>query len=183
MTKNLKIILKSKIKGQKVYTRLLAHKKDDLKKADSFLRPIDSQKNISIEYLNNNKKIESKGWFLVTKDNKQEFMVSSNSLVRVFCRYVVADSDISNYTMKVRENGQWIGNYMFDKVLTENEAKIITNYKNIKSNVLSKTRSFYLSVPYSEDTNYSYYSFSLSDTADQNEKILIKIIEYEKSDK
>ena len=33
------------------------------------------------------------------------------------------------------------------------------------------------------DTNYSYYSFSLSDTADQNEKILIKIIEYEKSDK
>ena len=182
MTKNLKIILKSKIKGQKVYTRLLANKKDNFKKSDSFFRPIDYQKNISIQYLNDNKKTKSKGWFLVSKENKQEFMISSNTLVRVLCRSVIGDDNPLSYTVRTHENGQWIGNYMFDNVSTENDAKIVTDYKKIKNNKLSKTRSFYLTVPSNQDTDYSYYSFSLPNDSD-NEKVLIKVIEYEKSSK
>ena len=180
ITKNLKIILKSKIKGQKIYIRLLANKKDELQKSDSFLRTLDLQKNITVEYLKDDKKIKSKGWFLLTKGSKQEFMVRSNSLIRVFCRSVESDNNALDYTMRVHENGQWLANYMFDKSLTESEAKIVTDYKEIKNLLLSKTRSFYLSVPYIENVDYSYYTFSMPD---ESEKILIKIIEYENSDK
>ena len=71
---------------------------------------------------------------------------------------------------------------MFDEILTESEAKVITDFKEIKNISLSKTRSFYLSVPYVEDVDYSYYSFSIPATASEDEKVLIKIVEYE-SDK
>ena len=183
MTKNLKIFLKSKIKGQKIYVRLLAHKKHELEKSDSFLSPIDLQKKLTVEYLKDDKEIKSRGWFLVDQNNKQEFIFSSNSLVRVFCRSVIDDNNTSNYTLKVYENGQWLANYMFNEFLTENQATVITDYRKIKDIPLSKTRSFYLSVPHIEDVGYSYYSFVIPDTAYENEKILIKIIEYEKSDK
>ena len=182
LTKDLKIILKSKIKGQKIYIRLLANKKNELIKSDSFIRPLDYQKNITVEYLKNNNKIKSRGWFLVSSDNKQEFMISSNSLVRVFCRSIIDNNnDNLDYTMKVHENGQWIGNYMFDRNMTENKAKVATDYKKIKNLSLSKTRSFYLSVPKIQDVNYSYYSFSIPEGSSSNEKLLIKIVEYENS--
>ena len=182
LTKGLKIILKSKIKGQKIYVRLLANKKDELSKSDSFMRPLDSQKNIVVEYLKNNKKIKSRGWFLVSDDNKQEFMIPANRLVRVFCRSIIDNqSDNSDYTIKVHENGQWIANYMFDEEMTENKARIMTDYRKMKNLSLSKTRSFYLSVPKATDVNYSYYSFSIPDEMNK-EKMLIKIVEYEKSD-
>ena len=141
------------------------------------------QKNLTVEYLKDDKKTKSKGWFLVDRNNKQEFIVSSNSLVRVFCRSLIDDDNASNYTVKVYENGQWLANYMFDEVLTESQAKVLTDYKKIKNISLSKTRSFYLSVPYVEDIDYSYYSFSIPATASEDEKILIKIVEYENSNK
>ena len=133
--------------------------------------------------MKDNKKIKSKGWFLVDKSNKQQFMIPSNRLVRVFCRSVMNQKGLSNYSMSVHENGQWIGNYMFDKLITENQAKITTNYKEVKNLSLSKTRSFYLNTPTSDDVDYSYYTFSIPGQSDENEKILIKIIEYEKSEK
>ena len=182
MTKKIKIILRSKIKGQKIYARLLAHEKHRLEKSDSFLRPIDLQKNLTIKYLKDDKDIKSRGWFLVNQNNKQEFIVPSNSLVRVFCRSVMDDNNTPNYTVKVHENGQWLANYMFDEILTESQAKVITDFKKIKNISLSKIRSFYLSVPDVEDVDYSYYSFSIPPTASEDEKILIKIVEYE-SDK
>ena len=70
-------------------------------------------------------------------------------------------------------------NYMFDEILTESQAKIITDFKKIKNISLSKIRSFYLSVPDVEDVDYSYYSFSIPATALEDEKVLIKIVEYE----
>ena len=180
LTKGLKVILNSKIKGQKIYVRLLANSSNEFSKSDSFMRPLDSQKNIIVEYLKNDKNIRSKGWFLVSEGNKQEFMIPSNSLVRVFCRSVIDDkNNDSDYTVKVHENGQWIGNYMFDKIITENNAKIITDYKKMENLPLSKTRSFYLSVPKVQDVNYSYYSFSVPDGLSDSDKMLIKIVEYE----
>ena len=181
LTKKLKIILKSKIKGQKIYIRLLANKKDELVKSNSYLKTIDYQKNINVEYLKNNKKVKSKGWFLVDKKNKQQFMIPSNKLVRVFCRSVMGQEEFSSYTLSVHENGQWISNYMFDKLITENQAKITTSYRELKDLSLSKTRSFYLNVPTPKNVNYSYYTFSLPDKSDENEKILIKIVEYKDS--
>ena len=68
---------------------------------------------------------------------------------------------------------------MFDEILTESQAKVITDFKKIKNISLSKIRSFYLSVRDVEDVDYSYYSFSIPPTASEDEKVLIKIVEYE----
>ena len=180
LTKKTKIILKSKIKGQKIYTRVIADKKDKLSKSDTFIKTVDSQKNIVVEYKKNNNKIKSKGWFLVDKNLEQQFMIPSNKLVRVFCRSVINDEPEKNYSVSVHENGQWIGNYMFEELKTENNSKIVTDYKKIKDKNLSKTRSFYLNIPDGK-SNYSYYTFSLPKDSNKNDKVLIKIVEYEKS--
>ena len=65
------------------------------------------------------------------------------------------------------------------KINDRKNAKIITSYKDIKDIPLSKTRSFYLSVPDLGDADYSYYTFS----ALEDEKLLIKVVEYEKNNK
>ena len=175
---NLKIIVRSKIKGQKIYIRLLAHAIDEPKKIDLFHRPLDLQKSLSITYLDNKKEKISKGWFLVKDDNKQEFMFTGNSLVRVYCRSLVDNAD-SHYTIKVYENNQWIGNYTFDFEQSDKSAKISTNYNNLKGELLSKNRSFYLSVPNIEGVDYSHYTFIVPN----DDNLLIRIVEYETSDK
>ena len=124
--------------------------------------------------------IKSKGWFLVDKNLEQQFMIPSNKLVRVFCRSIIYDDPEDNYSVSVHENGQWIGNYMFEELKTENNSKIVTDYKKIKDKNLSKTRSFYLNIPVGK-SNYSYYTFSLPKDSNKNDKVLIKIVEYEKS--
>ena len=180
ITKNTKIIIRSKIKGQKIYIRLIANKVDEPSKSDFNYTPVDSQKSLSLEYINDeNKEIRSKGWYLVNSENKQEFMLKSNSLVRVFCRSLVNENQDSHYSLKVHENSQWIGNYTFDYMQSDKNAKIVTNYKEVKDTPLSKTRSFYLSVPDIGDADYSYYTFS----ALESENLLIKIVEYENNNK
>ena len=178
ITENLKIVIRSKIKGQKIYIRLLAHEINEPKKMDFHYTPLDLQKNISVIYIKENKKIKSKGWYLVNNDNKQEFMLKANSLVRVFCRSLIKD-DNSNYIMKVYENNQWLGNYTFESILSEQEAKILTNHNNLKDELLSKTRSFYLSVPNAAGADYSYYTFMVPN----DDNLLIKIVEYENFNK
>ena len=151
-----------------------------MSKSDTFIKTVDSQKNIVVEYKKNNNKIKSKGWFLVDKNLEQQFMIPSNKLVRVFCRSVINDKPEENYSVSVHENGQWIGNYMFEELKTENNSKIVTDYKKIKDKNLSKTRSFYLNIPDGK-SNYSYYTFSLPKDSNKNDKVLIKIVEYEKN--
>ena len=182
ITKKTKIILRPTVKGQKVYVRLLGHKVNESNKTDLLISPLDLQKKITVEYLKDDSIVKSKGWFLINKDNKQEFILESNSLVRILCRSIIKDKeDISNYSVKVYENSQWMGNYMFDEFLSENDAKVITSYKNLKDSSLSRARSFYISVPTNKTINYSYYMFSVDDESDDD--LLIKIIEYENSNK
>ena len=175
ISKDIKIVIRSKIKGQKVYIRLLADKINESKKTDFYYSPLDLQKNISVGYINDNKKITSRGWYLVNQNNKQEFMLNSNSLVRVFCRSLIEDESASYFTLKVYENNQWIGNYTFDGILSNQNAVVNTNHKDLKGSLLSKTRSFYLTVPFIDSANYSNYTFMVVD--DNN--VLIKIVEYE----
>ena len=159
ITNKTKIVIRSKIKGQKIYVRLLANKIDEPQKTDFVYSQIDAQKNLSVKYLDDEKEKTSRGWYLINEDNKQEFMLSANSLVRVFCRSIINEKIDSHYVLKVNENSQWIGNYTFDYVESEQDAKIVTNYKDLKGVQLSKTRSFYLSVPNIEGVDYSHYTF------------------------
>ena len=175
ISNDMKIVIRSKIKGQKIYIRLLADKINESKKSDFYYSPLDLQKNISVRYINENKKITSKGWYLVNPNNKQEFMLKSNSLVRVFCRSLINEDSESHFTLKVYENNQWIANYTFDEILSNQNAVVNTNYKDLKDSSLSKSRSFYLSVPSIDSANYSNYTFTVVD--DNN--VLIKIVEYE----
>ena len=162
ITKNTKVILKSKIKGQKIYIRLLANKNDEKSRDNSKIYPVDNQKNLSISFSDNGETLKSSGWFLVSSNNRQQFMLDENDLIRVFVREI-GNIDPSQ-GLTVYENNQWMGKYMFD-------------YKDLSNQSISSFNSFYLSVPSINNKDYSYYTFDVEEGVDA--KFLIKLVKYE----
>ena len=173
VTKNTKVILKSKIKGQKIYIRLLANKNDKKNRDNSKIYPVDHQKNLSISFKDKGETLKSSGWFLVSSENKQQFMLNENDLIRVFVRQIGNINPTEG--LIVYENNQWIGNYIFDFKESLNSAYIASDYLNLNNKSISSYNSFYLSVPSANDKNYSYYTFDVK----TNSKFLIKLVKYE----
>ena len=173
VTKNTKVILKSKIKGQKIYIRLLANENDKKNRDNSKIYPVDHQKNLSISFMDKGEALKSSGWFLVSSANKQQFMLNENDLIRVFVRQIGNINPTEG--LIVYENNQWIGNYIFDFKESLNSAYIASDYLNLNNKSISSYNSFYLSVPSVNDKNYSYYTFDV----DTNSKFLIKLVKYE----
>ena len=175
ITKNTKVILKSKIKGQKIYIRLLANKNDEKSRDNSKIYPVDNQKNLSISFSDNGETLKSSGWFLVSSNNRQQFMLDENDLIRVLVRQI---GNINpSHGLTVYENNQWMGKYMFDFKESLNSAYIISDYKDLSNQSISSFNSFYLSVPSINNKDYSYYTFDVEEGVDA--KFLIKLVKYE----
>ena len=54
-------------------------------------------------------RIKSKGWYLINKNDKQEFMLKANSLVRVFCRSI---KDITATVIDSTKNSDMDSHYI-----------------------------------------------------------------------
>ena len=176
----IKIIPKVK-KGHKVYIRLLADKNEKNAVVESRVYPVDYQKKISIKYEDGKKRND---WYIINKDLKQQFMLKENRRYKIYTRSIILDTNIKdeqnnlsqNYSLVAYENGQFLGKYMFEGTPSSKGAYISTDFLSMKNKKLSKSNSFYVSVPNSNDPDkeYAYYTFS------SNSDILIKLVEYEK---
>ena len=176
LDKETEIIIKPKVKkGHKVYIRLIAEKKSKKTVSKDRVYPVDYQKKISISYEDG---IKRNDWYLIDSKLKQQFMLDENKIYKVITRKVKSDStDQLNYSIDVSENGQFLGEYIFEGNLSNKNAYISSDYLDLKNRKLSKENSFYVSVPNDSNINreYAYYTFS----SDKN-ILLIKLIEYEK---
>jgi len=163
---------------QKVYTRLIAKKNQKSKKMKSKISPIDYQKNITISESGSN---EKKDWYLITKDNKQQFKLDSQGRYQILTRLVIDelknnDNVLEYYELMAYENNQKLGNYIMEGNLSIANARVETDYSGLSGKFLSKYSSFLVSVPQTT-RKYSYYTFKLP--KEDKRKILIKILEYD----
>ena len=176
LEKDTEVIIKPKVKkGHKVYIRLIAEKKSKKTVSKSRVYPVDYQKRVSISYEDGTKRSD---WYVINNNLKQQFMLDEDKLYKVITREIKTESSKeSNYSILVNENGQFLGEYIFEGDLSSKNAYVYTDYLELKNKKLSKENSFFVSVPNNNDANreYAYYTFG-----SENNILLIKLIEYEK---
>ena len=177
LTKDLEVHIQP-ISGtkQKVYTRLIAKKNYKSKKINKRIFPVDYQKNITVSESGKNQK---KDWYLITADNKQQFKLDPNGKYQVLTRLILDDSLLDEqqyYKLIAYENNQKLGSYILEGNPSLANAIVEKASKGLKGKALSKYSSFFISTP-DNNKKYSYYTFKLP--KEDNNKVIIKILEYE----
>ena len=143
------------------------------------------QKNITVTSESSSKElIVKKDWYLITKDNKQQFKLDSNASYEVLTRLIIEkNSEIPDnskyYKLNAYENNQRLAGYIMEGNLSLANAKIKNNYNDLEGKFLSKYSSFFISVPQTKNKGkrYSYYTFKLPKNSE--DRVLIKILKYE----
>ena len=185
LTEDLQIYIKAKEnRTQKVYVRVIGNKNLKKKRTKKKITPIDHQKNITITSESNSKELKvKKDWYLITKNNKQQFKLDSNASYEVFTRLIIdEDLEVQNntkyYKLNAYENNQKLATYIMEGNLSITNAKIKNDYNDLEGKLLSKYSSFFISVPQAinKGKKYSYYTFKVPKNSE--DRILIKILKY-----
>ena len=185
LTEDLQISIKPKEnRTQKVYVRVIGNENEKKKRTKKKITPIDYQKNITVTSESSSKElIVKKDWYLITKDNKQQFKLDSNASYEVLTRLIIEkNSEIPDnskyYKLNAYENNQRLASYIMEGNLSLANAKIKNNYNDLEGKLLSKYSSFFISVPHAinKGKKYSYYTFKLPKNSE--DRILIKILKY-----
>ena len=164
----------NKIKGSPdVFVRVLIEKVDR-SKTDEIIRSINKQNSYTISFTDKDKLIKSKNWILVNNNNEQKFKIEGPKIIRVGARYVYENENNStNFSLLVKQDGLWMGSYLFEKQISDNNSIIINENK-----ILSKFRSVYINVP----DGIHYYSFEVPKNKEyKDDNILIKLDEFKVS--
>ena len=143
--------------------------KISLRESDYIIKTVNKEKMYKVSFIKDfedSTYIKTKGWYKLKMNNDLQFKIKGPKQIRVLSRSVVSDQN--NYDFMIRENGKYMGNYMYKLYSSENDAHIIDNKDKLS---LSGYDSFFINVP----EGINYYSFSLSDNANE---MVVKLQSY-----
>ena len=178
LSKDLKILIKPLKGSSDIVVRLTMEDSNIRENKDGRISTLDRQQNLDIEFLSNNgKTVLSENWTLLENEETQKFKVKGPRVIRVLTRSIIDDSDSPFYSMSFYEDEKWIFDYMFNRELSNQNAKII-NSKSFSSSKLSKFNSFYFNVP----IGVHYYALKIPESSLSNQ-IIFRIEEYDIKEK
>ena len=145
--------------------------KIDLRISDELLTAVNKEKIFKVLYkkeLSDSNYIKSKGWHKISNNNNLQFKIRGPERIRIISRGVINDSN--QYGFFIRENGQYMSEYLFNSEKSKKDAHFIES--DIKYD-LSGYNSFFFNVP----EGINYYTFKA--LSQSSSEMLVKVQSYE----
>ena len=168
-TKNTKFVIEH-LKGSPELEIRVVY--DEIKSLDrkDIIFPINIKTPVMVNYLEKDEIKKSKHWFKLNENNDFQFKIRGPAVMRVRSRLVIEESNSSEYSFDLKENGRKMSVHKYDSDLSEKDAHYKSNDKNYQ---LTKFKSFLYNIP----PGLNYYTIEKTDLFDTD--ILLKVELYQ----